>query len=102
MRWLGRRPLPPGPHRTAMFTGGNVGMVLGMAAGGTAASGVLGHFLGMTVGMVAGMLLGTWLAEGLLSVRWTRHRAASEGGPYQSTAVGAALRGGPVADQRAK
>ena len=35
MLWLGRRPLPWGNgHAVAMFTGGNVGMVLGMFAGG--------------------------------------------------------------------
>jgi hypothetical protein len=55
-----------------MFTGGNVGMLVGMAAGGRLAAGagveVVGAaaglaFAGMTAGMVGGMLAGTWLAE---------------------------------------
>jgi heavy metal translocating P-type ATPase len=70
MLWLGRRPLPCGPHRTAMFTGGNVGMLLGMGAGGSAAGGgFTAHFFGMTVGMAVGMLLGTRLTEWLLTTR---------------------------------
>ena len=38
MLWLGRRPIPRGSHVVAMFTGGNVGMVLGMLAGGWCAA----------------------------------------------------------------
>jgi hypothetical protein len=89
MLWLGRRPLPRGGnHAVAMFTGGNVGMVLGMLAGGRCAAllpadavplAVVLGFAGMTAGMLAGMLLGTWLAEGLLAavrVRRTKARQA--------------------------
>jgi hypothetical protein len=77
MLWLGRRPLPRGgTHTPAMFTGGNVGMVAGMAAGGlcsaqlgvaSVAQAVAAGFAGMTVGMVAGMLVGTWIAEELFA-----------------------------------
>ncbi|VTU02204.1 heavy metal translocating p-type atpase : Heavy metal translocating P-type ATPase OS=Isosphaera pallida (strain ATCC 43644 / DSM 9630 / IS1B) GN=Isop_0399 PE=3 SV=1: E1-E2_ATPase: Hydrolase [Gemmataceae bacterium] len=80
MLWLPRRPVPPGGnHGTAMFTGGNAGMVLGMVAGGWCAAlpetdsvalAVAGSFVGMTAGMLAGMLLGTWLAEKALD--WLR------------------------------
>jgi hypothetical protein len=61
--------LRPGPHRLAMLTGGNVGMLLGMFAGGRLAAGIetdslrhaaISNFVGMAVGMIAGMLLGTW------------------------------------------
>jgi hypothetical protein len=64
-------PLPQ-RHALGMATGGNLGMVLGMLAGGccvdqlTVASVSLAaamSFLAMTVGMLAGMLLGTWLGE---------------------------------------
>jgi hypothetical protein len=81
MLWLGRRPLPPGPHSTAMFTGGNVGMVGGMLAGGWCAAqlgaesvpaAVAVGFAGMTAGMLAGMLLGTRLAEGLIRAAVSR------------------------------
>jgi hypothetical protein len=74
MLLLCRRPLPRGPHRSAMLTGGNAGMVLGMVAGGwcatqvpasTVSGAVALDFAGMTLGMIAGMLLGTWLAEQL-------------------------------------
>ena len=77
MRWLGRRPLPRGDHAAAMFSGGNVGMLLGMVAGGRLAAGAgmtaveaaaALAFAGMTVGMVGGMLVGTWLAERLIGV----------------------------------
>ena len=72
MRWLGRCPLPGGRHAVAMYTGGNVGMVFGMIAGGWCAAqfqtvsmtaAVFASFAGMTVGMLVGMLAGTWLAE---------------------------------------
>jgi heavy metal translocating P-type ATPase len=72
MLWLGRRPLPGGGHAAAMFTGGNAGMLLGMAAGGWAAAGVALDdvapaaalaFAGMSAGMVGGMLVGTWVWE---------------------------------------
>jgi hypothetical protein len=73
MLWLGRTR-PHGAHARAMFTGGNAGMVLGMAAGGwlaaqvevgNVAAAVALSFVGMTLGMLAGMLAGTWLAERL-------------------------------------
>ena len=75
MLGLGRRPLPGGNHTTAMFTGGNVGMIAGMWAGGWASgfAPVAGvpvaaaiHLAGMTVGMVGGMLAGTWVCEVLV------------------------------------
>jgi hypothetical protein len=82
MTWLGRRPAP-GRHRLAMVTGGNLGMLLGMFAGGRLAAGfgtdslafaAATSFMAMTTGMLAGMLLGTWAAEGLLLVpRQVRH-----------------------------
>jgi heavy metal translocating P-type ATPase len=71
---LGRGSLPSGSHARAMFTGGNAGMVVGMAAGGwcaaqveveSVAAAVALSFAGMTLGMLAGMLAGTWLAERL-------------------------------------
>jgi heavy metal translocating P-type ATPase len=66
--------LRPGRHRLAMLTGGNLGMLLGMFAGGRLAPEVgtdslllaaISTFVGMTVGMVVGMLLGTWAVETL-------------------------------------
>ena len=75
MRWFGRCPAPPGGHAVAMFSGGNVGMVFGMMAGGWCAAQlpplsmtavVAASFVGMTAGMLAGMLLGTAIAERLL------------------------------------
>ncbi|MCS6866839.1 MAG: cation-translocating P-type ATPase [Gemmataceae bacterium] len=75
MRWLGQGAIPNRRHQWAMFTGGNLGMVFGMLAGGqwsmpfatphlTVA--VLASFLGMTAGMLAGMVVGTWFTERLL------------------------------------
>jgi len=90
MRWLPRRASShSGNHAIAMYTGGNLGMVLGMIAGGWCAAqfatdsvslAVAGSFIGMTAGMLAGMLLGTWVAERLLDAarsltllpRWLR------------------------------
>jgi heavy metal translocating P-type ATPase len=89
MLWLGRRPAPPGGrHAAAMFSGGNLGMAVGMMAGGWCAAqfattsvplAVAASFAGMTAGMLAGMLLGTWLTEKLIAVvqgitlpRWSR------------------------------
>jgi heavy metal translocating P-type ATPase len=76
MAFLGRNGLPRGTHRFAMFTGGNVGMMIGMILGGRAFDGVLASFAGMTVGMLAGMFAGTWLIERMLresrSVTYTR------------------------------
>lgn len=81
MLWLGRQPLPRGNHALAMFTGGNVGMIAGMVAGGWCAAqlgaesvpaAVALGFAGMTAGMLAGMLLGTWLAEGLIRAAVSR------------------------------
>lgn len=66
--------------RTAMFTGGNLGMILGMAAGGWAASGVetslvtSAFFLsvqGMTVGMIAGMIIGAAVTQWTIAA-WSR------------------------------
>lgn len=63
---------PSRSHSIAMYTGGNLGMVLGMLAGGWCASEVPTgsvplsagvSFIGMSAGMVLGMLLGTWLTE---------------------------------------
>jgi hypothetical protein len=85
MLGLRRRPLPCGDHAAAMFTGGNVGMLLGMAAGGPLVTGfelpveaaAALAFAGMTVGMVGGMLAGTWLAEQLIGT--ARRRIAASG-----------------------
>jgi len=76
MIWLARRPATqPAIHRAAMFTGGNVGMVLGMLTGGACAAqvgvesvtkGAVLSFAGMTIGMLAGMSGGSWLTEQLL------------------------------------
>jgi hypothetical protein len=72
MRWFGKCPVTSGCHSAAMWTGGNVGMVLGMLAGGWGAAqfetahvtvAVAASFAGMTVGMLAGMLAGTWFCE---------------------------------------
>src|SRR5579883_2367081 len=72
MRWFGRGPAPGGCHAVAMFSGGNVGMVAGMVAGGwcvaqfptsSMTAAVMASFGGMTAGMLVGMLAGTWLAE---------------------------------------
>ncbi len=76
MRWLGRCPAPSGCPAVAMYTGGNVGMVFGMIAGGWCATqfqtvsitaATAASFAGMTAGMLAGMLLGTTFAERLLA-----------------------------------
>jgi len=95
MIWLPRHPTGRGlGHTIAMYTGGNVGMILGMAAGAwcaaeyeaeTVATAVVASFAGMTVGMLAGMLLGTWLIERVLGAaralrhipRWLRGGASS-------------------------
>ena len=76
MRWLGRGPVPNADHAIAMYTGGNIGMVVGMVAGGWCATqfqttnmvtAVATSFVGMTLGMLAGMLAGTWVTESLLA-----------------------------------
>jgi heavy metal translocating P-type ATPase len=90
MLWFGRRPAPRGGnHIAAMYTGGNIGMVLGMIVGGFSAArvetgtislGVGCSFVGMTTGMLAGMLAGTWIVEKVLDLasslrvlpRWLR------------------------------
>ena len=69
MALLLRRPNSgPSYCKTAMFTGGNLGMVAGMILGGWMTSGLtadsvplgaLASFAGMTLGMVGGMLIGT-------------------------------------------
>lgn len=80
MLWLGRRP-----GTTAMLTGGNLGMMQGMLAGGWAAAQLPAEsvpaaaalsFVGMTAGMVGGMLLGTPVAEHLLTT-WRSGRRSS-------------------------
>jgi hypothetical protein len=78
------------PHRSGacdrwpMFTGGNVGMILGMFVGGSVAAGVewpsppastFASYVGMTVGMTAGMLIGTEAAG--RAVTWGRVPASS-------------------------
>jgi magnesium-transporting ATPase (P-type) len=73
MLFAARRPHPNlRYHRFAMFTGGNVGMVLGMFAGGWLASrivtdqiqtGALLSFTGMTLGMIIGMWLLTRITQ---------------------------------------
>ncbi len=81
MFWLPRHRNHGGTrHELAMYTGGNLGMVLGMVAGGwcaaqfETASVVLGFAassLGMAVGMIGGMLAGTAAVEHLLGLfRW--------------------------------
>jgi hypothetical protein len=65
MALLARRPHPDLSCQWAMFTSGNLGMLLGMWAGGRAAglvetesltAAAVVHFGGMTAGMIAGML----------------------------------------------
>jgi heavy metal translocating P-type ATPase len=73
MMWFRRcDSFPSRNHSIGMFTGGNLGMTVGMLAGGWSAGqvstdsvsfGVCLSFAGMTAGMVMGMLLGTWLFE---------------------------------------
>lgn len=93
MLLLCRRPTrPSGDHTLAMYTGGNLGMVVGMLAGGWCAaqfgsvsviSAAVVGFAGMTAGMLAGMLVGTWAAEQLLhgarALRWVGQRRIREG-----------------------
>jgi len=67
-------------HELAMYTGGNLGMVVGMIAGGWCAAqletasvavGFAASSLGMAVGMIGGMLAGTAAVEHLLGLfRW--------------------------------
>lgn len=72
MRWLGRGSVTTRCHSVAMWTGGNVGMVLGMLVGGWCAAqlqtanmtvAVAASFAGMTFGMLVGMLAGTGFCE---------------------------------------
>jgi hypothetical protein len=83
MIWLPRRAAAPGrDHAIAMYTGGNVGMVIGMLMGSWCAAqigtdsmtvAVFASFLGMTAGMLAGMLIGSLLTEKLIAgIRATR------------------------------
>ena len=76
MLWLGRAPVTARCHSIAMYTGGNVGMVVGMLAGGWGAAqlappdlfaAVAVSIAGMTVGMLIGMLAGTRLVERALA-----------------------------------
>jgi hypothetical protein len=82
---FGRRSLPRGDHVLAMLTGGNVGMVAGMAAGCQLASELPidsvplaagAAFASMSAGMLQGMLLGTWIAEkarlAILRIEWLK------------------------------
>ena len=78
MLWFGQQlARPSSRHVAAMFSGGNLGMVLGMIAGGWCAPQIMTgpmtataftSFTGMTAGMLMGMLFGTWLAERLIGV----------------------------------
>ncbi len=73
MRWLPRRkPAHARDHAIAMYSGGNVGMVVGMVVGGwlashvqtdSVATAVMWGFAGMTAGMLGGMLVGTAITE---------------------------------------
>jgi hypothetical protein len=73
MIWFGQgRIRPNARHMAAMFSGGNLGMVLGMIVGGwcatqvawgTMTAALFASFSAMTFGMLSGMLLGTWLVE---------------------------------------
>jgi hypothetical protein len=73
MMWFMRCVLVPSPtHSLAMYTGGNVGMFIGMLAGGWCVDQIPSDsvpfaacvsFVGMSLGMIAGMLFGTWLVE---------------------------------------
>ena len=94
MMFLGRRSIPDVPgHKFAMFTGGNMGMIAGMFAGGwlvafaqiesiTIAFGL--SFFGMTIGMIAGMLLGTAAAE---QVRFKMSRICSQAETSHDTSL---------------
>jgi hypothetical protein len=95
MLWLPRRAPGRGTsHAWAMFTGGNLGMVLGMVGGGWCAAQLetdsVAHaagasVAGMTLGMLAGMLLGTWITERLVGAarvlrvlpRWLRNTSVT-------------------------
>ncbi|MDB5309633.1 MAG: copA 2, partial [Gemmataceae bacterium] len=97
MLGLGRRPLPRGSsHVPAMVTGGNLGMVAGMVAGGWVAAHLPADsvplaaavgFAGMTAGMVAGMLLGTWLAEELIAAARAERRPPRGGAPSPASGI---------------
>jgi heavy metal translocating P-type ATPase len=73
MLFLPRRSVPQRRgHVLAMVTGGNLGMVCGMLAGGwcsaqatveSVTAAVAVSFFAMTAGMLAGMLVGAWLFE---------------------------------------
>ena len=72
MLWLMRRPVPE--CRFAMFTGGNIGMVLGMWGGGylfgqwefASTISASMSFGGMTIGMVVGMIVGMAIVQPLI------------------------------------
>ena len=80
MLFLGRRSHPDVSHcKTAMFTGGNLGMVGGMLFGGWLAAqtitesvpvAALFRYLGMTIGMILGMLLAYEATRRLIAVCW--------------------------------
>ena len=84
MLWFMRCNTPVSrSHTIAMYTGGNLGMVVGMLAGGWCASEIpVGSvplatgvsFIGMSAGMVVGMLLGTWVVEQAIGVILTTQK----------------------------
>jgi hypothetical protein len=62
----------------AMYVGGNLGMLAGMAVGmGIAPTGIFGHFIGMSIGMILGMALGHELGISLVEVATTPLKSAS-------------------------
>jgi heavy metal translocating P-type ATPase len=75
MLFLGRAPRPKNrSHWLAMFGGGNIGMIIGMALGmGIAPEGIIGHFAGMVVGMLLGMGLGHEITMQCLNAADTPH-----------------------------
>jgi hypothetical protein len=80
MVWFRRcAAFPSRRHSFAMFTGGNLGMIAGMFAGGWCAGQFSTEsisltaglsFTQMTVGMLSGMLIGTWLFEWAMGLLW--------------------------------
>jgi Na+/glutamate symporter len=71
MKWCAREPAPDRAHEVAMYTGGNIGMVAGMIAGGQLAArlsdSIVVTFALMTVGMLFGMIAGTRFASRLVA-----------------------------------
>jgi P-type Cu+ transporter len=95
-----RRPHADVPWcKTAMFSGGNLGMAAGMLLGGWLAGrfetdsvtrGAIASFAGMTVGMVGGMLIGSTLAlrglDALASIAGFQAKGLEETSPETSAA----------------